>query len=273
MMDSLLVNDKPILYYLQEPRRTGEIHEGVLDELLQKYPASEHLHYLKLVQHFLATGDWDRDLLTKAASHTNDRQVLHRRMASVAELAAVSPAERESPELEQSPLSDELPSEQVGPAADSAQPAERVEPKVVKTIIIADPEPPEPIKVTKKKKKKKRKKPKPSRLHKALVELNEAEAAAKPSDFVAWLKQLEDVARLREVASVQGKSSKRRKPKKKKKLEPILDETPISETLASLLAKQGRILQAQAMYEQLSLKYPEKSSFFAAKIKALADKN
>lgn len=43
----------------------------------------------------------------------------------------------------------------------------------------------------------------------------------------------------------------------------------VSETLADLLASQGYIDQAREMYLQLQEKYPEKSSFFAAKIEAL----
>ncbi|HUR30600.1 MAG TPA: hypothetical protein VMZ69_04160 [Saprospiraceae bacterium] len=43
----------------------------------------------------------------------------------------------------------------------------------------------------------------------------------------------------------------------------------ISETLADLLAAQGYKEQAIDMYSELMAKYPEKSSFFAAKIEAL----
>jgi len=43
----------------------------------------------------------------------------------------------------------------------------------------------------------------------------------------------------------------------------------VSETFADLLAAQGYHDQARAMYQQLMEKYPEKSSFFAAKIEAL----
>ena len=43
----------------------------------------------------------------------------------------------------------------------------------------------------------------------------------------------------------------------------------ISETLADLLAAQGYREQAMDMYSELMARYPEKSSFFAAKIEAL----
>lgn len=43
----------------------------------------------------------------------------------------------------------------------------------------------------------------------------------------------------------------------------------ISEPLAEILASQGHLDDAKKMYEQLMLKYPEKSSYFAAKINHL----
>ena len=43
----------------------------------------------------------------------------------------------------------------------------------------------------------------------------------------------------------------------------------ISEPLAEILASQGHLDDAKKMYEQLMVKYPEKSSYFAAKIETL----
>lgn len=50
----------------------------------------------------------------------------------------------------------------------------------------------------------------------------------------------------------------------------ILEDADIAtETLAGIFERQGHYDKAIAMYERLSLKFPEKSSFFAAKIKEL----
>lgn len=51
--------------------------------------------------------------------------------------------------------------------------------------------------------------------------------------------------------------------------DPGMTKQGISETFADLLASQGHTRQAIDMYTRLMEKYPEKSSFFAAKIKAL----
>lgn len=48
-----------------------------------------------------------------------------------------------------------------------------------------------------------------------------------------------------------------------------LNEEVVSETLARLLARQGHIDRAIAVYKKLSLQYPEKSATFAAFIEAL----
>lgn len=78
------------------------------------------------------------------------------------------------------------------------------------------------------------------------------------SPFVTWLKSLS--------------GSEYVHPYEEEGLSDILDgrhQEVASETLADLLAAQGYVDRAVAMYEALMYKIPEKSSFFAAKIKAL----
>ena len=49
----------------------------------------------------------------------------------------------------------------------------------------------------------------------------------------------------------------------------VFEEDIASETLAQLLVLQGHYSKAMAMYEQLSLIFPEKSSLFAGEIKKI----
>lgn len=64
-----------------------------------------------------------------------------------------------------------------------------------------------------------------------------------------------------------GKKKKKKKKKPETAQELELRPDVISETLADLLASQGHIEDANEMYRRLSRKYPEKSSYFASKIK------
>jgi hypothetical protein len=46
----------------------------------------------------------------------------------------------------------------------------------------------------------------------------------------------------------------------------------MTETLAEVYVKQGKLKKAKKAYEILALKYPEKSSFFANQIKKIKNK-
>ena len=85
-------------------------------------------------------------------------------------------------------------------------------------------------------------------------------------------------AKSEETGINEAKKKKKKKAKKKKykdDLERIIEssveeqEDIISETLAMILHKQGHISKSIEMYEQLILLYPEKSSYFAARINEL----
>ena len=55
------------------------------------------------------------------------------------------------------------------------------------------------------------------------------------------------------------------------RLSVIDDESFVSETLAKIYAQQGNYAKAIKAYEHLSLKYPEKSIYFANLIKSLQE--
>ncbi len=98
------------------------------------------------------------------------------------------------------------------------------------------------------------------------------------SSFNSWLQQyrspfLEDKMEEKEVSDKKGKKKKKKKKEKETlgvaKASVREDLEIATETLASLLEKQGHYGRAIRMYETLRLRNPEKNAFFAAKIEAL----
>lgn len=87
------------------------------------------------------------------------------------------------------------------------------------------------------------------------------------SDYVQWLFKLSG-------KHSQLKSGKKEKKKTDESVKKSItkSDTIISEPLADILAAQGHIADAVKMYQQLILKFPEKSSYFAPKIDKLLNK-
>lgn len=109
-----------------------------------------------------------------------------------------------------------------------------------------------------------------------------AEEIVAPKSFTAWLKvsktkqeehqEEEELTKAAEYYTFE-------KPKKEffspvKKAKESLDENkmPVSETLAKIFALQGNYSKAIYVYEQLTLLFPEKKSFFASQIRNLKKK-
>lgn len=102
-----------------------------------------------------------------------------------------------------------------------------------------------------------------------------------PLSFRGWLHRLSENPR--SAREVKRKNKKIRKDKLWKKTpsktEKLAEESVqeneevISETLANLYVQQGLIDKAVDMYDKLSLKFPEKSVYFAAKIEELNNLN
>ena len=62
-------------------------------------------------------------------------------------------------------------------------------------------------------------------------------------------------------------------PVKKAKKSQQDEDGIVSETLANIHLKQGNIEKAVEIYHKLSLKFPEKSSYFAARIKKITSEH
>jgi len=121
---------------------------------------------------------------------------------------------------------------------------------------------------------------------------NKAATDTQTSDFTDWLmnldapkvapyareKTVKKVKKPKKVAKPSPKMTKAQSKKtrdKGKRLKKLIgksvktDTGLVSETLANLLVSQGKNKKAIKMYEQLSLKFPEKSAYFAAQIRKL----
>jgi hypothetical protein len=114
------------------------------------------------------------------------------------------------------------------------------------------------------------------------IQVVESATAVQPKSFTDWLKMGEILDGPKEEHEEEEKKPTFyhfEKPKKefyspaKKAKESVSENAmPVSETLAQIFALQGNINKAIQVYEQLSLSFPEKKSFFASQIRNLKRK-
>jgi len=114
------------------------------------------------------------------------------------------------------------------------------------------------------------------------IHVVEATNSVQPKSFMDWLKMGEILDGEKEEPEEDEKKPSFyhfEKPKKefyspaKKAKESVSENAmPVSETLAQIFALQGNINKAIQVYEQLSLSFPEKKSFFASQIRNLKRK-
>jgi len=113
------------------------------------------------------------------------------------------------------------------------------------------------------------------------VDYPDARTEFSPSAFTQWLKENSPHASL-DSRPMGNKKKKKGNRKKKSKIKDELktkiaqsvsaSDEIVTETLAKLYMEQGYYKNAKKAYKKLSLKYPEKSSFFAAQIKDIKKK-
>jgi hypothetical protein len=114
------------------------------------------------------------------------------------------------------------------------------------------------------------------------IQVVEPTTAEQPKSFTDWLKMGQMIDEGKEEQEEEEKKPtfyQFEKPKKefyspaKKAKESVSENAmPVSETLAQIFALQGNINKAIQVYEQLSLSFPEKKSFFASQIRNLKRK-
>ena len=262
---------------LAEPTRVSEMPFSELDQLAKEYPQSEHVHLLRYLHHLQNTGEIDQQLLTKASLFSSNRSIL----AEWTQHWAGGSSHPETSEVSEIPVMAKvakIPTEEIDLAPTwivSGAEEELIEEKPVKQKKKSS----EKTALRKKSTKRKRKKRKTTRLTKIIEEQKAARdpfANGENNAFLQWLKRMDQLGnRSTQVTPTDEVFKKQpKKHRKKKKRDSFAVETDIiSETLAELVAQQGRPRKAIAIYEKLCLKYPEKSAFFALKIKDLQDKS
>ncbi len=107
--------------------------------------------------------------------------------------------------------------------------------------------------------------------------LQMVEEQTTPDSYVRWLQSLQAEDASPALSPMPASKSEKARVTRGKTSEDLdaslrLGEDVVSETLANLLASQGHVAQAVAMYEKLAQKYPEKGAIFAATINQLKSK-
>ncbi|MBK7408391.1 MAG: hypothetical protein IPJ40_10230 [Saprospirales bacterium] len=188
---------------------------------------------------------------------------------AVIELFREEEEEAQTTDLEDAPIEEEIP--------EVATPLEEEIPEVEMEVEPEATPEPEPI-------------PEPEPVVQLVVNPVSKPAAPQPkSAFSSWQKRYDQLRMLASLSTFDippapktSKKTGKGEPGKESSRTPLAQdlarksveekEAIISETLAELLARQGHLQKAIAMYEKLCLIFPEKSSFFAQKIENLKRK-
>jgi hypothetical protein len=216
-------------------------------------PITEHVLNMEVIEIqdnsvMIAPGDFKSDILDHMEVlevSDNNQQMVHNEINATELIEPTTPAILERPEVD---LVDEI---EIEPVDESSE--------VVGDVIVLNVNNKTPEIYTEKKSDKKKKNKQKN------FKLKEYSGI---SEYAKWLLSFKNVDVEKQILK-EEKAAKKRALEQSAKKSVTKSDLIASESLAEILAIQGHFDDAKKMYEQLMHKYPEKSSYFAAKINNL----
>lgn len=246
------MNKNQFSAYLSNPQKLDGKSLPDLQEIVKEFPYFQTGHML-LAKNYHNENSFRYDAQLKlTATYATDRVALYKLINNIKDDALIPEGLIGEPILE-ALIVDEI---------EKREPIEKVEKKEEpKTEIKAEP------------------KPKPEEVQPKVEQPKEEKkdefGLGEKHSFAEWLKYTS----AKPLEESPKKEEKQPKEKKKEFFSPSHmakrsveeDDNLVTETLAKIYALQGNAEKAIRAYEKLSLKYPEKSSYFAARIKKLQE--